>query len=180
MIKSWFQSGAPWVWLNAAAVSTSIILVFGLLVLIAVRGSGHFWPANLYQYEYTASDGFTHTIVGEVAGEEEVSAARLKEAGITTDFNTPTITRVLVKTGNRDITGLDFRWLVEPNISDKTLPQSLVAVERREWGNFYGKPSGPSAANTTVGLCSRCTRRPATSPITPACQPWSWRTREWE
>ena len=30
----WIRSGTPWVWVNAAAVSASIILVVGLLMLI--------------------------------------------------------------------------------------------------------------------------------------------------
>jgi len=41
-IRQWIASGAPWVWLNAAAVSACILLVAGLLALIAWRGLGHF------------------------------------------------------------------------------------------------------------------------------------------
>lgn len=52
MIRAWFKTGAPWVWLNAAAVSLSLIMVFGLLILIAVRGLGHFWPAQVAAFEY--------------------------------------------------------------------------------------------------------------------------------
>ena len=47
-----FKSGTPWVWLNAGAVSISIIMVVGLLVLIAVRGLGHFWPKTIYEIDY--------------------------------------------------------------------------------------------------------------------------------
>ena len=47
MIKQWFKSGEPWVWLNAAAVSINLILVVGLFALVAVRGLGHFWPAQV-------------------------------------------------------------------------------------------------------------------------------------
>ena len=42
-----FKSGTPWVWLNAAAVSISMVMVIGLLILIAVRGLGHFWPKTI-------------------------------------------------------------------------------------------------------------------------------------
>ena len=35
-VRTWFRSGMPWVWLNAAAVSVSILLVVGLLALIGV------------------------------------------------------------------------------------------------------------------------------------------------
>ena len=32
-MKLWFKSGAPWIWLNAAAVSTSLIMIIGVLGL---------------------------------------------------------------------------------------------------------------------------------------------------
>ena len=44
-LAKWIADGTPWVWLIAAAVSASILLVAGLLILIGVRGMGHFWPA---------------------------------------------------------------------------------------------------------------------------------------
>ncbi len=44
-MKKWWQSGDPWIWLTSAAVTVSIIVVGGLLILIAIRGLGHFWPA---------------------------------------------------------------------------------------------------------------------------------------
>jgi len=54
MIKKWFKTGDPWIWLNAAAVSASLIIVIGLLLLIAVQGLSHFWPkaqfASLVKY----------------------------------------------------------------------------------------------------------------------------------
>jgi len=44
----------------------------------------------------------------------------------------------LVKTGNRDISGLDFRWLLGKDIKQTEYPENLIVLERREWGNFYG------------------------------------------
>ena len=51
-LKSWFKSGAPGVWISAGAVSIAVIMTIGLLLLIAVRGLGHFWPADLLQASY--------------------------------------------------------------------------------------------------------------------------------
>ena len=48
------------------------------------------------------------------------------------------IERYLIKTGNRDISGLDFRWINEPAIISRETPEELVELERTEWGNFYG------------------------------------------
>ena len=57
MIRLWFKSGTPWVWLNAAAVSASLIMVIGVLGLILVRGAGHFWPSEVIQFSYQEKDG---------------------------------------------------------------------------------------------------------------------------
>ena len=48
----WYASGAPWVWFTGGAVAISAILVVGLLLLIAVRGLGHFWPAQVTVAQY--------------------------------------------------------------------------------------------------------------------------------
>ena len=51
-VKAWFGSGSPWVWMNAGAVSIAVIMTIGLLAVIAVRGLGHFWPANVIEATY--------------------------------------------------------------------------------------------------------------------------------
>ena len=51
-LKSWFKSGSPWVWLNAGAVAIAVIMTLGLLAVIAARGLGHFWPADVIEAEY--------------------------------------------------------------------------------------------------------------------------------
>ncbi|NOR70311.1 MAG: phosphate ABC transporter permease PstA, partial [Methylomarinum sp.] len=50
-----------------------------------------------------------------------------------------TLVQHLIKTGNRDITGMDFRWIQDQNIQSQSLPLEMVTIERREWGNFYGR-----------------------------------------
>lgn len=138
-IKSWFKSGDPWITLTAGAVSVSLILVFGLLLLIAARGLGHFWPATLWEYDYSSEDQNKDIIrlVGEIHETEAVDAQRLRDAGLAVEGDAE-VTRYLLKTGNRDVTGQDFRWVVKPNIQATRTPETLMAVERREWGNLYG------------------------------------------
>lgn len=138
MIKDWVKTGAPWVWLNAGAVSISIILVIGLIVLIAVRGLGHFWPADIVEFQYQENDK-VETIVGEWVDSSVMTAAMARESGYQVAKDQDRVVQYLVKTGNRDITGLDFRWILEQNIQSQSLPNELVAIERREWGNFYGR-----------------------------------------
>ena len=51
-LNGWFKSGAPGVWISGGAVSIAVIMTIGLLAVIAVRGLGHFWPADLIQANY--------------------------------------------------------------------------------------------------------------------------------
>jgi phosphate transport system permease protein len=137
MINQWFKSGNPWVWLSASTVSVSLILVFGLLLLIAVRGLGHFWPATVWEYDYQNQDNSVVRLIGEIQDEETVTAPRLRSAGLVIEGDAD-VTRYLLKTGNRDVTGLDFRWVLKPSIQEVRTPETLMTVERREWGNLYG------------------------------------------
>lgn len=138
-ITNWFNSGRPFVWLNAGAVSISLVMVVGLILLIAVRGLGHFWPADVVLFDYHAEpDSTAIRLMGEIVDEESVSRSRANNPGYEGDF----FTRDLIKTGNRDISGLDFRWILNAGIRNKTLPEDAMVVERHEWGNLYGFLSG--------------------------------------
>jgi phosphate transport system permease protein len=128
--------------LNAAAVSTSILLVVGLLLLIAGRGMGHFWPAAVHEIVYQQPDGASVTLTGQVRDEERVLASRLVESGIEVAAGVETVKRFLLKTGNRDLGGQDFRWILEPGILKQTQPVSLAVLEREEWGAFFGRVVG--------------------------------------
>jgi len=138
-VKTWFNSGTPWIWLNASAVSISIIMVTGLLLLIAVRGLGHFWPAAVLEADYIENDGVHIRLAGEINATESVSAERLRDAGINLDAGvTAEFERHLLKVGNRDVTGMDFRWVLDHKLENRHYPRELVVVERREWGHLYG------------------------------------------
>jgi phosphate transport system permease protein len=138
-VKDWFKSGAPWIWLNAGAVALCVIMVIGLLGLIAVRGLGHFWPADVYTVEYQTRSGDKTILLGEVADTKTVSATQLRSAGYTVPDDIEFLERNLYKVGNRDVYGSDFRWVIENDVSSKTLSENIVVIERREWGNFYGE-----------------------------------------
>lgn len=125
----------PYIWLNAGAVSVSIAMVVGLILLIAVRGLGHFWPTDVARFDYFATpDSQGIKLIGELVDDELVARSRAGDIGYAGD----TVKRHLIKTGNRDIAGLDFRWILDAGIRHKTFPEDVIVVERREWGNFYG------------------------------------------
>ncbi|TAL49367.1 MAG: phosphate ABC transporter permease PstA [Methylovulum sp.] len=139
MIKIWFKSGVPWVWLNAAAVSLCLIMVVAVLGLIAVRGTGHFWPSRVAQFNYQEDDGQLKTIIGEQVDTSITPAIMAKATGHKMAEGEDTLVQHLIKTGNRDVTGTDFRWILERNIEQRKYPVGMMVVERREWGNFYGQ-----------------------------------------
>ncbi|MDD5276331.1 MAG: phosphate ABC transporter permease PstA [Methylovulum sp.] len=139
MIKLWIKSGSPWVWLNAAAVSTCLIMVIAVLGLIAVRGAAHFWPAKVAQFSYQEEGGLVQTLIGEHVDTSITSAAMAKSTGHKMADNEDTLVQYLIKTGNRDVTGADFRWILERDVKNMDFPANLIVIERREWGNFYGQ-----------------------------------------
>lgn len=136
-MREWFKSGAPWIWLTAGAVAVSLVMVLGVLWLTAVRGLGHFWPAALVETTYT-QDGDTVRLIGEIHEKSSVPVQTLRDAGHDIPGDQATVTRYLIKVGNRDLFGTDFQRVLEPFLGELRYPAELVAVERREWGNLYG------------------------------------------
>ncbi len=135
---SWFKSGSPWVWLNAGAVAVSLVMVVGLLALIAVRGLGHFWPSNILVAEYQIPGQLERPVMGQTTQVETVPTAQLLSAGMPVDPAKETVERALLKVGNRDVSGSDFTWVIDSWLKDVRYPTDIVAVERREWGDFFG------------------------------------------
>ena len=133
----WTKSGAPWVWFNAGAVAICLIMVVGLLTLIAVRGLGHFWPADIVQSNYTEKNN-TIRMIGERVQTVQVPAEQLSDSGVEVPEGVETMERILMKIGNRDHGGTDFVWILDTFNHDQSKPEMLFAAERREWGNFYG------------------------------------------
>src|SRR5574338_1033327 len=119
-VKHFFRSGELFVWGCGAGLSLSLLMIGGLLALILLNGFGYFWPADLL--ELTLKDG--KHVIGQLAGEE---------------VSPKGIPRIRMKIGNRDLYGLDYRWINTDQIVERTKPVDLVIVERREWGNFYGR-----------------------------------------
>ena len=116
-------------------------MVVGLIGLIAVRGLSMYWPSQIHQVHLT-SNGATEVVVGEIFDSEEVSRERLIDSGVNVESDENFFTRLLIKTGNRDIFGSDFRWILERDISKTQFPSDIVVFERTEWGNLYGTIEG--------------------------------------
>jgi phosphate transport system permease protein len=138
-IRQWAKSGEPWIWLTAAAVAASLAMVVGLLLLIAVNGLGHFWPSPVWDIQYRSAGGEVQQLVGQMRETEQISIEHLRDAGETVaDTADGMVERHLLKTANRDFSGLDFRWILSNAISERSMPEKLIVLERLEWGDFYG------------------------------------------
>ncbi|MGL4615661.1 MAG: phosphate ABC transporter permease PstA [Shewanella sp.] len=140
-MSKWVKSGSPWIWMTGGAVSICLIAVLGLLLLIAWRGLGYFWPATVYQWELEDSAGVRSTLIGEIYDREEVPTERLIATGqVFKQDPGEFVTRYLVKTGNREFVGLDFRWILATDIVSRSEPSNVAKLERAKNGNFYGYP----------------------------------------
>ncbi len=67
-------------------------------------------------------------MLGEILSTEKMPA----EAG------KPAESRIRVKIGNRDLNGLDFRWIPLAEIAKRDTPKDALLLERQEYGNFHG------------------------------------------
>ncbi|MDB3898297.1 phosphate ABC transporter permease PstA [Gammaproteobacteria bacterium] len=155
-MSTWMRRGTPWVWLNAGAVAISILMVVGLLALLTVRGMSHFWPRDVMQANYTppTSSGelLSTQVIGEFVESEMVLSAQIASSGIPVDEAQGFYERQLLKLGNRDLTGADFTWVLRDFVHDVEYPENVVALERREWGNFYGHLSAIKEGSNLISF----------------------------
>ena len=136
-MRQWFKSGDPWIWLIGGAVSISLIMVLGLLLLIAARGLGHFWQPPIVETTFHEG-GEEIRVLGVVREAETVTAQLVREAGFDVPEDQLLVTRYLFHLGNRDLTGRDFQWFIGNFLDEFRFPQDAIVLERREWGNFFG------------------------------------------
>jgi phosphate transport system permease protein len=126
--KQMLATGNIFIWGCAAGVSLSLLMVFGLLLLIMINGLGYFWISDIV--DLTLKDG--QHVMGQLAGREVIPRT------ITPD-RPEGKSRVRVKIGNRDLSGLDFKWVNDDQIVSEAYPTDVVLLERREWGNMYAR-----------------------------------------
>jgi phosphate transport system permease protein len=149
-MRNWYKSGEPWIWTTAGAVALSLIMVYSVVWLTAARGLTHFWPKPVAEVTFQERDGSSSRLIGEIREKEEVSLIRLREQGYEVDTQNLFADRYLLKLGNKDITGVDFKWYPAPLLGEFTYPEDLIAIERREWGNFYGHLKAVKEAGNLV------------------------------
>ncbi len=120
------RSGEPFIWVTGAGLAVAVLMVAGLLGLVLANGLGFFWPADIHAF--TLGDG--RVVAGRLAARE-----RIPDPGASPGASPHW--RIKVKQANRDL-GEDFVWIDEAAIRSTATPGDVVALERREWGDFYG------------------------------------------
>ena len=120
------ESGGPFIWLTGGALAACLLMIAGLILVVVPRALSAFWPEDLV--EITLEDGKKYVVA--VLTEEPIPSA----AGAASSPGS----RVQVRLGNRDLYGLDFRWIPESQIVSRRSPPDAVLVERQEYGPFQG------------------------------------------
>ncbi|MDP3419847.1 MAG: phosphate ABC transporter permease PstA, partial [Thiobacillus sp.] len=149
-MRNWYKSGEPWIWTTAGAIALSLVAVYTVVWLTAARGLTHFWPKPVTEVTFQERDGSSLRLIGEIREKQEVSLVRLREQGYEVDTQDLFAERYLFKVGNKDLTGVDFKWYPAPFLGEFTYPKDLLAIERREWGNFYGHLKAVKEAGVVV------------------------------
>lgn len=118
-LKTFFKRGEPMIWLSGLGFSAIGVMVIGLFLVIFNQGVRVFWPKNLQQIELTNGS----KLLGEYVKEQ---------------ININEKHTQLYKVGNRDLYSADFRWIKSHEIKSQSQPAAAIALERQEYGNFYG------------------------------------------
>jgi phosphate transport system permease protein len=134
--SSVLSRGEPMQWLTGGGLVISVLMIIGLLVLIVWQGAATFWPQPLLRIITNNGD----TLMGEVTRRETFTRDGIEQQ------------RMLVRTGNFELTQEHFQWLPESEImpGNPTRPQWGLVLERLAWGRFYGVPTGFRIDNEIV------------------------------
>jgi phosphate transport system permease protein len=126
-LSKW-KRGEPMIWLTGSALGLCILMIVGLIGVILVNGLSFFWPQPLQLL--TLKD--QSVVLGEVVNREAIPNPghpdHLKRH------------RLQLRVGNRDLYGIDFRWIDESEIVKREAPHAAYLVERREYGPLLGMP----------------------------------------
>lgn len=142
-MKRWAKSGSPWIWLTAGSVAVSLLALLGIMLLLAGQGMRYFWPSPVYQFELNQSAAGPVTMIGELYQQQSIPRRQLLESGIALPpGNAQSFERYLIKVGNRESEGQDFRTLLAGDIVRQSTPRDLLVLERNNNGTAYGYLAG--------------------------------------
>lgn len=130
-MKQFYYRGEPQVWITAAALGVTLLMALTLILVVMFNGLGAFWPKRLATLELHSGQA----AMGHILKQEP----RPYSDG----------TRMQLKVGNRDLYGLDFRWVDADKVARIHYQDAAVAVERETYGDFYGLLTAVELPHTT-------------------------------
>jgi phosphate transport system permease protein len=146
---SLLAQGESMIWFTGGALVTCVMMITGLLMLVVWSGLPSFWPVPLVQLEQ--HDG--QKVLGEITRDEEFEITRDSLASLSpgeipaaekllTGRDSASVRRRYLRVGNFDLSGEHFRWVSDLAAKEngESRPEWAVAVERLEWGRFFGEP----------------------------------------
>ncbi len=122
-MKKFWREGEPFVWATGAAMSLTLLVTATLVMVVMINGLGVFWPSDVTRVTLENDQ----QVMGEIIQREPLPSGDGE--------------RLQFKIGNRDLYGLDFRWIDQQDIVATDIPESAIVLERYEYGNFYGELS---------------------------------------
>ncbi|GAM65663.1 phosphate transport system permease protein pstA [Vibrio ishigakensis] len=127
------------------AVTTSILLVLGILLFIGWNGLNHFWTQPVYQWQNQQG----RTVVGEVFQRQQIDWEQLsaeQQSQVPIELRSelesqrvPTIERLIIKVANRDVYGHDFISTYTYLWPEPEQPEDILVLDRVKSGQFIGR-----------------------------------------
>jgi len=116
--------GEPWVWLCAAGLIMSLVLVIGLFVLIASRALPAFWPQPVALLELRESGA----LAGRIVQKYEKQTDGVRE------------TYFKVYVGNKAVHGKNFVHVNERELLRVSYPEDMLYIDSLDGGDIFGQP----------------------------------------
>lgn len=116
------RKGEPLVWLTAAGLTFGVAMALGLFLLIFIKGTSSFWPRRIELMDVTKA-GVTEKVAGYITQE----TTRRDTQGVDHE-------EIQIFRGNKDLNGEAFKYIDRSDITSTSRPESLLLVERLEYG----------------------------------------------
>ncbi len=116
--KFWHR-GEHWVWFTGLALSMILGSALILFMVVVKNGAGAFWPYSLQLWHLKDQTSCLGQLVH--VDKDSIQGRRYQ-----------------IKVANRDLYGMDFRWIADKDIAATEQPAHAVILERKEYGNFFG------------------------------------------
>jgi phosphate transport system permease protein len=120
------RRGDSLIWLSGGALALALLLIAGLLVLVFLSGFQMFWPFRVATVDHKGAAPVMGVISDRQPEHRDAEGQVVRAAQ--TQF----------KVGARELYGFDFLWLPTADLSNIRYEPDTVALERQEYGDFYG------------------------------------------